>query len=60
MAKKCACHWLLCLEAKGIIPTWASDFETGLENVDVGGAVKEDNNFDIDREEIDFENEDEN
>ena len=37
-----------------------SDFETGLENVDVGGTVEEDNNFDIDREEIDFGKKDEN
>ena len=61
MAKKCACYWLPRLEANGITPTWESDFEMASGNVnDVGGEVGEDDDYDIDKEEMDTENEDEN
>jgi hypothetical protein len=58
MAKQCACYWLPHLEANGITPTWASDFETESGNADdVQGEVGEDNDYDIDKEEMDPENE---
>ena len=60
MAKQCACYWLPHLEANGIAPTWASDFEMASGNVDdVEREVREDEDYDID-EEMDPENEDEN
>jgi hypothetical protein len=55
MAKQCASYWLPRLEAKGITPTWASDFEAESGNMD---DVGEDEDYDIDKE-VDSGNEDE-
>jgi len=43
LAERCAVHWLPHLKGKGIMPTWASDFEHLINQVAVDVDVTDDN-----------------
>ena len=65
LAERCAVHWLLHLKVRGIIPSWASDYEhmlsdvpVPLHNPDVNVSVPLDNDGEDLRHDIELDTED--
>ena len=65
MAEQCAVYWLPHLKEKGIVPSWASDFDHLLEVPGEQGAVQleqdsEDASLDADGDDDDYDDDDDN
>ena len=65
MAEQCAVYWLPHLKEKGIVPSWASDFDHLLEVPGEQGAVRleqdsEDASLDADGDDDDYDDDDDN
>jgi hypothetical protein len=64
MAEQCALHWLLHLKSKGIVPSWAVDYESALSQAQPHVAAEVDEDEDVSIEgngyELDFDSDEDN